>query len=260
MINKLLGQHFLINSALAKKIVTQLEIGEGDVVIEVGPGPGALTDLLLRDCQDKKAKLIAVEKDRHLALELFEKHKTDPVVEIIAGDILTELGKLSTKYPQFKLVGNLPYYLSGRILRILSELENKPSVAVFTFQKEVAERICAAKGKSSLLSSATQFWADAQILFYIPNTDFDPPPKVESAAVLLTTKTPQPEGSESFYNLISAAFKQPRKTLLNNLSSAFPQLEKETILAALKQIKMDEKTRAQELSVEDLANLATLFH
>src|SRR3989344_1254738 len=221
--NKRLGQHFLINKFAIKKIVAALNLKANDTIIEIGPGKGALTFPLLEECQKLNCKIIGVEKDPELVNKL-ESYKVKKFYnfEIINGDALKILPDYKLQTTGYKLIGNIPYYITGKLLRILSELENKPKLIVLTIQREVAERITAKQGEMNLLAAAVQVWAEAEIIGYLKPSDFSPPPKVESAIIKLATRI-QPlvtrDGVDDYYKIIKILFKQPRKTLLNNLSA-----------------------------------------
>src|SRR3989344_6086795 len=193
MIN--LGQHFLKNKAKIKKIVEALNLENGDTVIEIGPGHGELTDEL--GIMNNELRIIAIEKDKNLFKYLKNKFSQDKNIEIIEGDILKIFPSIihnsSFIIQNYKIVGNIPYYITGYLLRILGELEKKPSLIVLTIQKEVAERICAirqaqGKPKMNLLAASVQFWAEPKIIGYISKKDFRPAPKVDSAIIKLAIK------------------------------------------------------------------------
>ena len=141
-------------------------------------------------------------------------------------------------------------------MRILSELKNKPALTVLMLQKEVAERIAAKPPKMNLLAAAVQFWAEPKILFALKPRDFSPPPKVESAVVTLNSK-PHTLNPEKYYKFIHILFKQPRKTLLNNLQGGL-KLPKNEIETALKSLKINPQTRPQNLSLEVINRLNLL--
>ncbi len=257
---KYLGQHFLKNKSAIKKIIAALDLRAGETVIEIGPGKGALTFPLLDECDRIGAKLIAVEKDRELALEFYKKYSENKNIEIINDDALkiipelTKSSKLTAK--SCKFVGNIPFYITGKLLRTISELENKPRLTVLMIQKEVAERACAKQGELNLLAAATQIWAEPKILFTLPPEDFDPPPKVHSAVIRLTTKSKNSKlTAKSYYDLIHLIFKQPRKTLYNNLRDNLG-LPAENIKKVLDDMKIDLKSRPQDLSIEQILDLS----
>ena len=181
---KYLGQHFLKNKSVVEKIISVLQLQEGDNVIEIGAGHGELTLELLKHPID----LVAIEKDKELAEELKNKSASwRTKLKIIEGDALKFL-KIGSPVGEWKLVGNIPYYITGHLLRIVSELEKKPFITILTVQKEVAERIIAEPPKMNRLAAITQFWADPQIIAVLSPNNFDPPPEVESAIIKLKNK------------------------------------------------------------------------
>jgi len=263
---KILGQHFLKNDAALKKIAAALKLKAGDTVIEIGPGRGALTLPLAKICAEVGCKIAAVEKDKELGSELGSRvsgigHRQ--VLEIKIGDILKILPNLTkpqTLNPKpYKLAGNIPYYITGRLLRILSELENKPEIAVFTLQKEVAERIAAKPPKMNLLAAVTQFWAEPEIIGYLKPGSFVPAPKVESAIIKLGSWVLGMGFREKeYYKFVKILFKQPRKTVLNNLRFGF-KMTSEEVLKILENQGFAGTERPQDLSITMLIKLASAF-
>ena len=253
---KKLGQHFLTNKTKLQKIVGALDLRADDSVIEIGPGHGELTNELR--IKNYELKIIAIEKDEELVRYLQEKFAQDKNIEIIEGDILKILPEFAKSR---KIVGNIPYYITGHLLRIIGELKNKPSLVVLTVQKEVAERICAPsqtntgkKGRMNLLAASVQFWAEPEIIDYIPKTDFQPQPEVDSAIIKLAIGNQSLANSKDYYELIKIIFKQPRKTILNNLRAT--NKTKEEIIKILGELKTNPADRPQNLSVEQIKELA----
>lgn len=244
---KSLGQNFLINESLLQKIASGLEIREGDVVVEVGPGTGALTKRLI---ESDAAKIVAIEKDSRL-IEGLRAELPDPRLTIIEGDALEVLPSLSLR--NFKLIGNIPYYITGHLLRTVGELENRPSISVFVVQKEVAERASAKAPKNNLLSLSLQFWSDPESLGIIKKENFRPIPKVDSAILRLRTSKSSLIPSEKYYPILRLLFSQPRKTILNNLSSRLP---KEEALRLLETINLSPSLRPENLSIEEVVKIA----
>lgn len=258
-----LGQHFLKNKSVIPKIIEALELKSGETVIEIGPGEGALTFPLLEACQKIGCRLVAIEKDPGLVSSI--KYEVLSMGgEIIQGDALKVLPEIHTKYlipnTAYKLVGNIPYYITGHLLRVISELENKPSLSVLMIQKEVAERVSAQPPKMNLLAAATQIWAEPKIIARLKPKDFDPPPKVDSAVIRLTTKSSvvSRQSSVNYYRLIKLVFKQPRKTLLNNLSDGL-ETDKNKALELMKSIGLTGTERAQNLNLDQLLQLSRLI-
>ena len=218
------------NISKIKKIVKSLELSPNDTVFEIGPGHGELTKELRLGIKDlKKVQIIAIEKDKKLADDLRLKINDLGLtnIQIINGDALQKLPPLIVKLPNYrmtnyKIVGNIPYYITGRLLRILGDLKKKPKTIVLTVQKEVAERITAKPPQMNLLAASVQFWAKPEIIDFISKNDFEPAPEVDSAVIKLATDNPK-EGhkteTKNYYKLIRALFKQPRKTILNNITA-----------------------------------------
>ena len=212
---KSLGQNFLLNKEKIKEIVGALDIKSGDVVVEIGPGHGELTKELITN---DKLRIIAIEKDEGLVEKLGdEMKKHGDKIEIIAGDALKMLPDVVSGYgskTSYKLIGNIPYYITGFLLRTISELEHKPKITVLTVQKEVAKRIC---GEMNLLSASVRYWAEPEIIGIIPKSDFSPQPKVDSAIIRLKTINKKREtgdeakSAENYHKFIKILFKQPRK-------------------------------------------------
>jgi 16S rRNA (adenine1518-N6/adenine1519-N6)-dimethyltransferase len=252
-----LGQHFLKNQNAVKEIVSALAISAEETVIEIGPGKGALTRALLATCKAKQAKLIAIERDETLARSLQAEFKNE--VELVIGDALTELPKLCALLAgNFKIVGNIPYYITGSLLRVIGELNKKPDITVLMIQKEVARRVTSKPPEMNLLAGAVQFWGDPDILLSLKEDDFDPPPKVKSAVIKITPRQTELGESKGYYEFLKIAFKQPRKLLLNNLSEGY-DLPKTTISERIIMAGHAEKARAQDLSAHDIAKLALAF-
>lgn len=264
-----LGQHFLTNLAAIKKIVSSLDIGRSELIVEIGPGKGALTFPLLEKIKEKRAKLIAIERDPALVEELEARIKKEekPFIEVVCADavkVLAQIIKENGRGPAgYKLVGNLPYYISGKILRVASELYPLPKKIAFMLQKEVAHRICAKPPRMNLLSASVQYWADPKVLLTLHPKDFNPSPQVYSSVLLLSPRTEQKEKSKeeklAYYEFLRALFKQPRKTILNNLLSSRWKNERKKLLDALKLANLDQNSRSQDLTTSDILRLKRLI-
>ena len=254
-----LGQHFLRNQSVIVRIVEALEIGRGDTIVEIGPGHGELTISLARECAQKKARLIAIEKDGKLAAELSDRIRVAGMenLEIISGDIFDFLG--SYRVPRdssVKFVGNLPYYITGHLLKILGELKPRPERSIFMVQKEVAERMVAEPPTMNRLAASIRFWNNPKIIARISKKDFIPPPKVDSAVIAMKTKDSDfSMDAERYYTAVRVLFAQPRKTILNNISVVSND-SKKNITEKLLQISIDSKVRPQNLSIEDIVAVA----
>lgn len=259
MPNKLLGQHFLKNHAIVQKIVAAVDIRPGDTILEIGPGHGELTALLAEVCGKVGAKLIAIEKDNRLAEGLNARNlwAGKENFEIISGDALKVLSSKFRVPNPFKIVGNIPYYLTGQLFRVVSEMEKFPERCVFTIQKEVGERLVAAPPNMNRLAASVQYWAEPQITARVSRRDFLPPPKVDSVAVVLK-KRPKPilADADRYFAAVRALFAQPRKTIFNNLSASTNFSDKSKLAVALKDIGIDPGDRPQNISVEQIARVA----
>lgn len=261
-----LGQNFLINKSKLRKIADVLELKSNDTIIEIGPGHGELTKEL--KVESLKLKVIAIEKDEKLVGLLKEKFRGDKNIEIISGDALKILPKL-TQHSRliahnYKLAGNIPYYITGYLFRILGELENKPSLVVLTIQKEVAQRVAAKPPEMNLLAASVQLWAEPKIAGYISKKYFRPAPKVDSAIIKLRIRNKELGIMENeYYKLIKILFKQPRKTILNNLTFGIKNnelgiMDKEKIIEKLKKSGIKPTDRPQNLTIEQIKKLSKL--
>ena len=265
--NKLLGQHFLKTSSVIPKIIDALDLATGDTIIEVGAGHGELTLPLFEKCLASGYKIIAVEKDPILAEELAEElgDKAGEEIKFVTGDILKILPDLvaGMKGKKYKIAGNIPYYLTGHLLRGVSELNERPERCVFMVQKEVAERMAAEPPSMNRLAASIQLWADIKIIVAVPRTSFIPPPKVDSCVILLTAKQPKITVNEdSYYRAIRLLFAQPRKTILNNVAAGMKDHKdatKEKISATLQSLGIDPLLRPQNLSVENIISIANVL-
>ncbi len=242
---KSLGQHWLKDQTSLENIVASAELSKQDTVLEVGPGLGALTKHLCEAAQ----KVVAIELDQHLAQELKIKIPNSNL-QIINADILKfNLTEIDRGY---KIVANLPYYLTSNFIRIISESANPPKLAVLLVQKEVAERLTAAPGQMSILAVTAQIYWQLERGLVVTAEMFDPPPKVDSQVVILHRRR-QPlfeADNKVLFQIVKAGFSQKRKTLLNSLSAGL-RTEKSVISQALKRAGIDESRRAQTLSLEE---------
>jgi 16S rRNA (adenine1518-N6/adenine1519-N6)-dimethyltransferase len=249
---KQLGQNFLADKKVLMKIVDAANIRKDDVVLEIGPGQGSLTYHLAQ----KARKIIAVEKDMELVKYLEEKFKDLKNLEIINQDILNYL-EIFKETKRYKIVANIPYYLTSYLLRKISEMKNKPSEIILMVQKEVAERLTAKKGKMNLLAISVQIFADPEILFYVSKNSFWPKPKIDSAVIRLKIKKAKKQeikNTENIFKIVHAGFTAKRKVLINNLAKGL-SIPKEKIYDIFKSLGIDQKVRAQDLGVEDWLNI-----
>lgn len=246
---KSLGQHWLYDEQILNQIADSANVTSGDHVLEVGPGKATLTRILL----ERGAKVKAVEIDATLANELSDKKL--PGLEVINSDILSF--DYRQMKPGYKIVANIPYYLTSNLVRVISETANPPTMAVILIQKEVAERAAAKPGDMSILSVTAQFYWQVSLGITVPPEAFDPPPKVDSQ-VLILQKRPQPLYDDvepkEFFRLVKAGFSQKRKTLLNSFSAGL-QLDKQPVRNMCESVGVDPSRRPQTLSLDEWHNL-----
>ncbi len=213
---KSLGQHFLVDNRILARIVTAAQLSSDDLVVEIGPGKGALTRRLL----PQVAGVVAVEVDDELAQSLAARLDNPAHLSVIQEDARTVDLPRVVGESSYKVVANLPYYAANPIIRRFLEARHRPTEMVVMVQREVAESMTASPGKMSLLSVAVQFYATARMVCSVPPTAFRPPPKVTSAVVRLDL-SPRPALDEdeapAFFRLVRAGFSAPRKQLHNSL-------------------------------------------
>ncbi len=281
---KSLGQNFLRDKKVLQKIIQVADLKPDDFVIEIGPGEGVLTKELSR----LAGKVIAVEKDKELAEKTarnfqfsifnFQSIFNDPIFNfknktaIISGDILkinlpeiiASVGTGQCPVPtgdmgiiNYKLIANLPYYITSAIIRLFLETTYPPTEMILMVQKEVAERICAKPGEMSILAVSVQYYAQPELLFYVDKKSFFPVPEVDSAVIKIISKKFQVPNKEraKFFRIVKAGFSAKRKTLVNNLANSL-QIDKNIVEEEIKTVGLKSTVRAQELSVEEWERLA----
>lgn len=250
MPKKELGQHWLRDREILAAIADDANLSKDDTVLEIGPGLGTLTSELLRQA----GKVIAVEFDRDLAHKLPGQFPGTSL-EVVNGDILSfDLTKLPKGY---KVVANVPYYITSKIVRALMTSTNRPSAAVLLVQKEVAERIVAGPGDMSILAIAVQVYAEASLGVEVPKEYFTPPPKVDSQVVILETRPfplVAPEDEKNFFRLVKAGFSAKRKKLRSSLAGGLA-LDKQAVEALLTAASISPDARAEDLTIEDWCRL-----
>jgi 16S rRNA (adenine1518-N6/adenine1519-N6)-dimethyltransferase len=250
-----LGQNFLEDPAILRRIVDAAELVPDDLVLEVGPGLGTLTRLLAANA----GRVLAVELDGRLAAILSEILVDSSNVQIIHGDILTlDPADLFPVRPAgYKVVANLPYYITSAVLRHLLENPARPCLMVLTLQREVACRLVAGPGEMSLLAVSVQFYGQPRIVARIPAGAFYPPPQVDSAVVRVDVYHHPPipvDDADSFFRVVRAGFGQRRKQLRNALSQGLGRPVGE-VVAALERTGIAPQRRAQTLSLAEWADL-----
>ena len=243
---KFLGQHWLTDAVALQAICDAGEITSEDTVLEIGPGTGTLTRFLVQQAK----QVVAVEFDTALAAKLPGQIKATNL-SVVEQDILAyNLTELPADY---KVIANIPYYLTSKLIRTLSETPNQASRVVLLIQKEVAQRVAAAPGNMSLLSVSAQFYWQVSLGIEIPAKMFTPPPKVDSQ-VLILTRRPEPLflgiDDKQFFRTVKAGFSARRKTLLNSLSAGL-RMDKVEIKNSIQLAGLLTLQRPQELSLSD---------
>jgi 16S rRNA (adenine1518-N6/adenine1519-N6)-dimethyltransferase len=260
---KALGQHFLSDHSVVNRIVAAAELSPDDAVIEVGPGLGVLTEKLA----EVAGRIIAVEVDAGLAAKLREKLAEAPNVVIVERDVLEltprellEAGGVAAD-AAYVVVANLPYNIGAAVVRRFLESERQPRRMVVMLQREVAESMTALPGDMSLLSVATQVYADARRLFNVPPRAFYPPPKVTSSVMRLDLRQEPlvPAGDQArFFRIVRAGFSAPRKQLRNSLAQGLRAPPSE-VGERIESADLDPSLRPEQLSVFDWLALSRLF-
>jgi 16S rRNA (adenine1518-N6/adenine1519-N6)-dimethyltransferase len=252
--NKGLGQHFLFERGVVERMVRAAGVGPDDTVVEIGPGLGILTSELLR----KANRVVAIELDRSLAAHLRQAFGDLPGFTLVEGNALAlSSDELIAPDEPFEVVANLPYSLGSAILRHLLEQPHQPRRLTLMLQKEVAERVAARPPEMSVLGVATHFYAAPALAFDVAPSVFIPPPKVESAVILLDVRETPPLPRELhplFFKIVNAGFRQKRKQLANSIADVL-RLPKADIAAWLQASGVDPMRRAETLSVEEWVTL-----
>lgn len=248
---KNLSQNFLQDPIAIQTIVDLVDIQPDDLILEIGPGRGALTKELIK----KKATILAIEIDQDLTSFLQSLKDTHPNFNFYIADFRTfTLDTICSRFP-IKLVSNLPYHLSGLFIQKICFMHEKIHTATLMVQKEVGERICAKNGKSyGFLSVFIQFFAETKYIATVPKTSFYPIPNVDSAVVQLTFRSPKLESCDLFFSFVKKCFQGKRKILLNCLK---PYLDIEVVKKGLLDLNLDENIRAENLSMDQFIALYT---
>lgn len=252
---KSLGQNFLIDANVLADIVAAADLSGDDTVIEVGPGMGVLTFELAKKCR----KVIAIEKDKKMSKvlqkEIAEKVGDKSNIEIINDDVLKiNLPKFLSErgVSKYKVVANIPYYITSMIIKLFLETEQQPEEMVLLVQKEVAQRICASSGEMSILALSVLLYGEPTIIRTVSSKAFYPVPKVDSAILKIENigKKYSDEDYKKIFRLIKIGFSSKRKKLANNLSAGL-KLDKTEAEKILTDCGLNINARAQDLSVED---------
>lgn len=260
-----LGQNFLVRSHYSERIVASVRPQAGDTILEIGPGHGALTELLI----ESGARVISIELDRDLAPILASGFANRENFKLVEADALeTDFCQIISPATTARVVANLPYNISTPILQRLIEHRRCITEMTLMLQREVVERITASPGgkEYGYLSVLVQLYCEAESLFDVPPSAFRPVPKVVSSVVRLKVR-PEPAALVSdeilFVELTKTLFSQRRKTILNNLRAGWTRLNlpaAEAIREALAAAKLDPQRRAETLTIAELAGLANEIH
>jgi 16S rRNA (adenine1518-N6/adenine1519-N6)-dimethyltransferase len=252
---KSLGQHFLTSESAVDKIIDAGDVVADDIVLEVGPGRGMLTTKLLASCDS----VIAVEKDDalfELLQEKFKKEIQNKKLNLIHGDIL-EFKPNNLEAKSYKLIANIPYNITGVLIRKFLETHNQPERMVLMLQKEVAERIVARDKKESIISISVKTYGEPKYVQTVKAGSFSPAPKVDSAILLVEniSKNFFKDFSEKqFFEILRAGFKSKRKKLSSNLSEV---VEKKKVLKAFEELKFNQNLRAEDLNLDGWKQLVS---
>jgi 16S rRNA (adenine1518-N6/adenine1519-N6)-dimethyltransferase len=260
-----LGQHFLVEEDVLACILSAAELSPQDVVIEVGPGLGMLTSKLA----ERAAKVVAVELDLRLVGVLRKRLRLFPNVRIVQGDILKLApGRLLEDDSEalvsgqgYKVVANLPYYITSPVLRHFLEASRKPSLMVVMVQKEVGEAIAATCGRMTLLSVRTHFYSRPTIIAHVPRRSFYPAPKVDSIVLRLDVYSKLPieiSYTDGFFDIVASGFSSSRKQLRNSLAQGLG-ITSGQVAFLLKEGGIEPRRRAESLSLEEWRKVWELF-
>ena len=258
--NKNYGQNFLIDESIVNQIIDSAEINKDDLIIEIGPGLGTLTSLLL----EKSGKVVCIELDKNMVEILKDRFLLYNNFDLINDDVLkVDLNKIildNSKFKNFKVVANLPYYITTPI--IMKLLENKLNLKSITVmvQKEVAERLTEKPGgkNTGAITYSINYYTNPRIVLNVSKESFIPVPKVDSSVIhldVLSNTKIKVKDEQFFFKIIKCAFLQKRKTLINSLSNS-GIANKELLEKVLKEIDVDIKIRPEQLDLEQYGKIA----
>ena len=251
---KSLGQHYLVDGAVLSRIVTAAELTPDDVVIEVGPGPGALTRRLVQHA----GRVISVEVDHDLAAALAHRLDSPANLTVVEADARTvDISDLVENSLPYKVVANLPYYAANPIIRRFLEAKHQPSLMVVMVQREVAQSMLAAPGQMGILSVAVQYYAVPRLVCHVPPEAFRPSPNVTSSVVRLEIRerpAVEVRDAAAFFETVRAGFCAPRKQLRNSLSQGL-KTGGNLIGSLLESLNIDGRRRPETLTLEEWAQV-----
>lgn len=256
---KRLGQHFLRDRSVPPRIAEAAKLQRDDLVIEVGPGLGVLTEELANRLDPERGKLIAVELDDDLLPTLQERFADRSHVTFVHADVLDMSPTELSGGKSYKVVANLPYYITSAILRHFLDAEHKPRSLTVMVQREVADRMTAQPPEMSLLAVAVQFYGKPRTVFRVPPGAFRPPPRVDSAVVHIEVYSAEdrpvrPSSERAFFKVVQAGFSQKRKQLINTIAQGL-ELSKDQAREMLGKAKVEPTRRAETLTLQEWAAL-----
>ncbi len=266
--NKDLGQNFLINDDVIEKIIEKSQIEKNDLIIEIGPGLGVLTNLLL----EKSDNVVAIELDKRMVEIISKRFILKNNLQIINEDVLkVDLNKLinerkkQTNINKVKIVANLPYYISTPIIMKLLEEKLEIDEIIVMVQKEVAQRLVAKTGTKDVgaITYAVEYFSEAEKVIDVPKESFIPSPKVESAVIKLKIRKEayvQVKDEKMLFNIIQKSFSQRRKTLVNALVNGKIVESKEKAEKIIKELNINENIRGEKLTLEDFARICNTIN
>lgn len=249
---KNLGQNFLTDKSVVLALIKAGKASKKDTILEIGAGNGAITKELAK----VSGQVLAIEYDQNLMPTLQENLKSYKNTQIINADILKfNPKKFNLKNFQYKIIANIPFQITNKIIRVFLEGEAKPSILSLVVQKEVAEKICAQKNEASLLSNSVLFFGQPKIVAIVKKESFSPIPKVDSAILqIVVRETKRKVNEKDFFWVLRVGFSSPRKKLYNNLKNG-TKIEKNKLENIFKKLELDINTRAQNLELSDWIKL-----
>ncbi|MGM0437000.1 MAG: 16S rRNA (adenine(1518)-N(6)/adenine(1519)-N(6))-dimethyltransferase RsmA [Bacillota bacterium] len=264
-LNKRLGQNFLIDPNIIDIIIESAKIKGNEIIVEIGPGIGSLTEYLLKSANN--GKVIAIEKDSRFIKILKDQFKDEiknKKLQLVNDDVLNiKWDKFLKEYnKKVKILANLPYYITTPVIMGLLESDYKFDTLIFMIQKEVAERMVSGPGtkKYGSLSVAVQYHTNAEIIHQVPSSVFMPSPEVQSAIIKLEQYKDNPYkplDEEFFFSIVKAIFQQRRKNIKNGLTKAAEiNLPKEVVLKSLEEVQIDRRKRGEKLTIEKMVELS----